>query len=444
MKKIRLKKGLDIKIEGGITSTDIVGTTPDTAAVVPDDFPGLVPKPCVKPGDRVKAGEALIHDKMREDINIVSPVDGTVEAVVRGERRKLLAVTVKPDNTSTEAVKHDTYISTAESVKALMRRSGLWVLLRQRPYDIIPGDDTPRDIFVTAFDSAPLAPDLSLMVGGSPTALAVAVRALRIVTTGKVYIGVSPKTTIPPVEGAEMVMFEGPHPAGLPGIQAANIRPVNKGETIWTLDIITLWRLGRLIETGIMPQTATVAVTGSEVITPRYVSTVIGADLRSIIGNDIKKGDKHRRIISGNVLTGVHESLDGYLRYPYRQVTVIPEGDDVDEMMGWASLSPSKMSVSPTFPGHFLKRRFAPDARLNGGHRALIMSGEFDKVLPMDILPEYLLKAIISRDIDKMEALGIYEIAPEDMALCEYVDTSKTEIQKLIREGLDYMRNEMA
>lgn len=444
MKKIRLKKGLDIKIEGGITSTDIVGSIPDTVAVVPDDFPGLVPKPCVKAGDKVIAGQPLIHDKAREEISIVSPATGTVEAVVRGERRKLLAVTVKVDDPTGEETRHDIDITSAEAVKSLMKKSGIWALLRQRPYDIIPGEATPRDIFVTAFDSAPLAPDLDLSVIDSQSALAAGVKALQLVTTGKVYIGVSPSTRIAPVAGAETIMFEGPHPAGLPGIQAANIKPVNKGETIWTLDIITLWRLGKLIETGRMPQSAIVAVTGSEVITPRYVSTIIGADLRSIVGDDIKPGEKHRRIISGNVLTGVHENIDGYLRYPYRQITVIPEGDDVDEMMGWASLSPSKMSVSPTFPGHFLKRRFTPDARLNGGHRALIMSGELDKVLPMDILPEYLLKAILSRDIDKMEALGIYEIAPEDMALCEYVDTSKTEIQKIIREGLDYMRDEMA
>lgn len=442
MKTIRLKKGLDINIEGAVTSDDITPCPPATVAMVPDDFPGLTPKPSVKEGERVAAGSPLFHDKAREDIAVTSPLAGTVERIVRGERRKLLAITVRPDGD--DAVTHDMDLSSRDAVATLLQRSGLWALIRQRPYDIIPDGQTPRDIFVTAFDSAPLAPDLGLMLKGTEATLAKGVEALKKITTGSVYIGVSPTSPIGTVAGAEMVIFDGPHPAGLPGIQAANIRPVNKGETIWTLDAVTLWRIGRLVETGRVPYGCTVAVTGSEVEHPRYLSTVIGADLRTILDGNIREDGRHQRIISGNVLTGVHESIDGYLRYPYRQVTVIPEGDDVDEMLGWASLSPRKMSVSRTFPGHFLNRRFSPDARLLGGRRAMIMSGEYDKVLPMDILPEYLLKAIISRDIDKMEALGIYEIAPEDMALCEYVDTSKLEIQKLVREGLDYMRAEMA
>lgn len=444
MKTVRLKKGLDIKIEGAVTSDDITPCHPATVAMVPDDFPGLTPKPSVKEGDRVAAGSPLFHDKTREDIAVTSPLAGTVERIVRGARRKLLAITLRPDSADSGEVTHHVELSSAEAVKTLLKRSGLWALIRQRPYDIIPGEQSPRDIFVTAFDSAPLAPDLGLMLKGTETTLAKGVEALKKITTGTVYIGVSPATPVGTIAGAETVMFDGPHPAGLPGIQAANIRPVNKGETIWTLDAVTLWRIGRLVETGHVPYGCTVAVTGSEVVRPHYLSTVIGADLRSLLDGNIRDDGRNHRIISGNVLTGVHESIDGYLRYPYRQVTVIPEGDDVDEMFGWASLSPRKMSVSRTFPGHFLNRRFTPDARLLGGRRAMIMSGEYDKVLPMDILPEYLLKAIISRDIDKMEALGIYEIAPEDMALCEYVDTSKLEIQKLVREGLDYMRAEMA
>lgn len=442
--RIRLKKGLDIHIQGAVTSTTMTTVQPETVAVVPDDFTGLIPKVEVKEGDEVLAGSALFHDKRCEDIRVVSPVAGTVEKVVRGERRKLMAVIVKPSGHPSESVKHPTDISNAEAVKRMLMTSGLWALMRQRPYDIVPEDRTPRDIFVTAFDSAPLAPDMELTLEGTEATLAKAVKALKQLTPGNIYIGVSPQSRLKEVEGAVTTVFEGPHPAGLPGIQAANIRPVNKGETIWTLDAVTLWRIGRLIETGTTPMETVVAVTGSEIVSPQYVSTVTGADLASILKGNIDRDSRHHRIIAGNVLTGAKESMDGYLRYPYRQVTVIPEGDDVDEMLGWASLSPRKMSVSRSFPGHFLfHRKFAPDARLLGGRRAIIMAGEYDKVLPMDILAEYLLKAILSRDIDKMEALGIYEIAPEDMALCEYVDTSKLEIQKIVREGLDYLRKEV-
>ncbi|MDE6061632.1 MAG: NADH:ubiquinone reductase (Na(+)-transporting) subunit A, partial [Duncaniella sp.] len=202
-------------------------------------------------------------------------------------------------------------------------------------------------------------------------------------------------------------------------------------------------RMGSLALTGKPDWTASVAVTGSEVKEPRIENTIVGAELSAILEGELKADGRHQRIISGNVLTGTPEGLDGFLRYPYRQVTVIPEGDDADEFMGWASLSPSKMSVSPSFIGRFLGRKFAPDARLNGGRRAMIMSGEYDKVFPMDILPEYLIKAILAKDIDRMEALGIYEVAPEDFALAEYVDPSKLELQKIVRDGLDYLRSEV-
>ena len=242
-----------------------------------------------------------------------------------------------------------------------------------------------------------------------------------------------------------MVDVEGPHPASNAGTVIAAINPVNTGETVGCLDLATLRRIGVLALTGSVDFSTTVAVTGSEVKTPRLVETVIGAEMSAILQNDITDDGRKKRVISGNVLTGVAVGEEGYLRFPYRQVTVIPEGDDADEFMGWASLSPRKQSTSPTFPGYFLRRKlFKPDARLLGGRRAMIMSGEYDKVFPMDILPEYLIKAILAKDIDRMEQLGIYEVAPEDFALAEYVDTSKLELQKIVREGLDYLRKELS
>ncbi len=443
--KIILKKGLDIPIEGKAEKpanrSNIKYVRGNSFAINPDDYTGLAPKLDVKEGDSILAGEPLFHDKANPNICIVSPVAGTITKIARGDRRKLLHVTIIPDDKAGKAIKHEIPTDVI-GTKRLLQRSGLWAMMRQRPFDIIPSDATPRDIFVTAFDSAPLSPDLSLFTDCETQALQAGVNALKKLTSGNIYISVN--HVIPSLDNAEIIEVVGAHPAGLPGVQAANIAPVNKGETIWTLDIVTLWRIGQLMLTGIVPMQTYVAVTGSDIIAPQYVSTTIGVDLNSVLSGMIKETGHHHRIISGNVLCGVKESLDGYLHAPFRHITVIPEGDDVEEMMGWASISPRKMSVSRSFPGHFLRKRlFRPDARLHGGRRAMIMSGEYDRVLPMDIMAEYLLKAIISRDIDKMEALGIYEIAPEDFALCEYVDTSKLEIQRIVREGLDYLYHEL-
>ncbi len=443
--KITLKKGLDININGEAVKSLSDGNKVQRCAIIPDDYPGLTPKIDVKEGDKVLAGAPILHDKGCETLKLVSPVTGIIEAIVRGERRKIERIVILA-NGSDESVKFniDKNLS-RERVKNLLLNSGLWAMMRQRPYDIVPATDIiPRDIFVTAFDSAPLAPDFEWILNGKKAEIQAGAKALATLTDGKVYMSVRPQSQFADIDGVEIIEVTGAHPAGNAGIQAANIAPVNKGETIWALDAITLMRLGSLILTGEVPMTTTVAVTGSEINAPEYIKTVIGAEISAILNNKITTTDYNHRIISGNVLTGIAIGNDGFLRYPYRQVTVIPEGNDVDEFMGWAAIGSNKMSVNRSFLGHFLRhKKFSPDARLLGSRRAMIMSGEYDKVLPMDIMAEFLLKAIISRDIDKMESLGIYEIAPEDMALCEYVDTSKLEIQKIVREGLDYLRKEL-
>ncbi|MDE7407048.1 MAG: NADH:ubiquinone reductase (Na(+)-transporting) subunit A, partial [Muribaculaceae bacterium] len=339
----------------------------------------------------------------------------------------------------TKSVKFDV----TAPVRELLQQSGLWVMMRQRPYDIVPAAASePRDIFVTAFDSSPLAPSLLYAVKGKDAALAAGVKALASLTQGKVYISV-PEGASVSVPGAEIVTVKGPHPSGNPGVQIANIAPVNKGEIVWTLDVVTLAKIGTLMLTGSVEPDVTIAITGSEVTAPCYAVTVPGCDIKQLLNGRTDSSDTHLRIISGNVLTGIKTDMDGFLQYPYRQITVIPEGDNADEFLGWANPGAGKMSVKRSILGHFLKgRRFAPDARINGGRRAMILSGEYDSVLPMDILGEYLIKAIMARDIDRMEQLGIYEVAPEDFALPEYVDTSKLELQKIVREGLDYMRRE--
>ena len=443
-RKLTIRKGLEIKMAGGLTDLKPV-EAPQSAsyAVIPDDFNGFVPKPAVKEGDRVEAGAPLLFDKRDSELKLVSPVAGTVSAIVRGERRKILRVVVTPDNSAEAKAAFDTAAKDGAAVRRLLKNSGLWAMMRQRPYDIVPNpESTPRDIFVTAIDSAPLAASPAAYYGDTGT-LEAAVALLAKTTSGKIYIGRRADGGVADIKGAEMVDIDGPHPSGNVGVLIANTVPVNKGDTVWTLDLATLWRIGRLSLTGSADFTDYVALTGSEVEKPAVLRTVIGATIASLTEGRLAPAVHHQRIISGNVLTGVTVAADGYMHYPYRQITIIPEGDDVDEFMGWASLSPRKMSESRTFPGKFFGKLFRPDARLLGGRRAFIMSGEYDRYMPMDIMPEYLLKAIIGRDIEKMEKLGIYEVAPEDFALGEYADTSKIEAQKIVREGLDYLRKEL-
>jgi len=445
---IKVKKGLDLHLAGAVADLTAapVERRSATVAIIPDDFTGLIPKMELREGDTVKAGQPLFHSKLDERLKVASPAAGRIKTVVRGERRKIERIVIEV--AGDEAMTFDVAkaAGNADEARRLLLASGLWAMMRQRPYDIVPDADTNfRDIFITGFDSAPLAWFRTSYTEAELKALEAGVKLLSSLTTGKVYVSRCATMTLPDLKGAEMVDTEGPHPASNAGTVIAAVSPVNKGETVGCLDLPTLLRIGKLVLTGKTDWTTTVAVTGSEVKTPCLVNTIIGAEIAPLLKDNLSDDRHHKRIISGNVLTGIAVKEDGYLHNPYRQITVIPEGDDVDEFMGWASLSPRKQSTSRSFPGHFLTHKlFKPDARLLGGRRAMIMSGEYDKVFPMDILPEYLIKAILAKDIDRMEQLGIYEVAPEDFALAEYVDTSKLELQKIVREGLDYLRKELS
>ena len=441
MATVRLKKGFDINLLGAISDNSIVATgQPHSVAVVPDDFHGMIPRMEKKEGEHVIAGEPLFHDKNHEAIKVVAPVSGTVKEVRRGQRRHIDAIIIAPDG-GNDAITHDLKRSSLE----LLLDSGLWVMLRQRPYDVVPAPDVrPRDVFVTAFDSAPLAPDLDIVLGDKRQYIAKGIEVLNGLTDGKVRIGMREGQAIE-APSAEVTTFVGPHPAGNAGIQAANTVPVNKGETVWTLDIVTLARIGELFTTGVVSHDTVVAINGEMVQQPRYVSTVMGADLESVLKNEMTNVAQSR-IICGNVLTGVKVTADTWLRAPYRHITVIPENNKPDEFMGWASLNPNRFSIYRTFTTWLrgLAKPVSMDSRIKGGERAIVRTGEYDAMLPMDIYGEFLIKAIISGDIDKMEQLGIYEIAPEDFALAEFADTSKLELQRIVREGLDKLRAEMS
>ncbi len=443
---IKLKKGLDIPVKGHAEARIVDARACEYYALVPDDFHGIVPKVLVKPGDKVKIGSPLMCDKNNPVLQFVSPVSGEVAAVNRGERRKVLNVTVKSDGKmeSVEVSVPEIASLTGEQIKEMMLSYGLFMFVKQRPYDTIadPGI-APRDIFVTAWDSAPLAPDFDFVLKGKEADLQTGVDVLRNLTGGNVYMGVRAGSAVN-VKGAHTVVFEGPHPAGNVGIQIHHIAPLSKGETVWTLNAFDLLVIGRFFGRGKLDFTRLVALTGSEVKSPHYVRTILGAEIDSIVADNLIPATYHRRYISGNVLTGTRLGEADYLRAPHCQITVIPEGDDCHELLGWAMPGFGKYSVSHSYFSWLSpRRRYMFDARLHGGERAIIMQGEYDKVLPMDILPEFLVKAVIAFDIDKMENLGIYEIAPEDFALCEFVDTSKLPLQAILREGLDRLRKEM-
>lgn len=444
---IKLKKGLDINLKGKPAEIITDAAKSEYFAIIPDDFHGVVPKVVVKAGDRVEAGTPLMYDKNYPEIKFVSPVSGEVSAVNRGERRKVLDITVKADEKQSfvDFGKQDVSKLSAEAIKELLLNAGMFPFIKQRPYDVIanPQGAAPRDIFVTAFDSAPLAPDFNFVLKGQETDFQTGLDVLKKLTTGKVYVGVRKGTSA--FKNVETVVFEGPHPAGNAGVQIHHISPINKGETVWTINALDLLFIGRLFNKGIVDFSRIVAVTGSEIEKPGYCRTMLGARVDSILGKQVKKADYHQRYISGNVLTGTRVSAVDYLRAPHAQITVIPEGDDCHEFFGWATPGFGKYSVSRSYLTWLLGRNkeFTIDARIRGGERAIIMSGEYDKVLPMDILSEFLIKATLAFDIDKMENLGIYEVAPEDFALCEFVDTSKLQIQKIIRDGLDQLKVEM-
>ena len=318
--------------------------------------------------------------------------------------------------------------------------------MKQRPYDVI-ADPTvaPRAIFISAFDSNPLAPDFEYVLKGEEANFQTGLDALAKIA--KTYLGISIKqksTALTQAKNVTVTVFDGPNPAGNVGVQINHVAPVVKGETVWTIGAEAVIFIGRLFNTGRVDLTRTVAVTGSEVVKPAYCKLKVGALLTHVFAGNVTK-DKELRYISGNVLTGKQVKPNGFLGAFDSQLTVIPEGDDIHEMLGWIMPRFNQFSVNRSYFSWLMgnKKEYVLDARIKGGERHMIMSGEYDKVFPMDILPEFLIKAIIAGDIDRMEALGIYEVAPEDFALCEFVDSSKLELQRIVRAGLDMLRAEM-
>ena len=469
MQQIKLKRGLDIPFEG--PAVEQLGSVrrPEVFHIVPDHFAGITPKLDVKVGDRVKAGSPLFHDKAFEQMQFTSPVSGTVQEIVRGERRKIMSIDILADAElkyedffeESKVERQKTASLKADDVKALLLKSGLWALLKQRPYDCIAlPNKTPRAIFISTFDTAPVAPNYEWVLKGQLPTLQAAVTALS--QLAPVFVGIkggAKATEFRELKDCTLYEVFGPHPAGNVGVQLNNLAPLAKGETVFTVNIQDLAIIGRLFQKGIVDYQKKVALTGPLAYGKQYYNVLPGMPVSAILRSNVHT-ECPCRYIAGNVLSGRQICVNGdaslndeMISVYDNQFTVLDEGSENHEFMGWMLPRFSSFHFGKTDPAAMLdngftrwlfgKKHYQWDARLKGGRRAIIVSGEYDKVFPMDIYPEYLIKAMIAGNIDKMEALGAYEVAPEDFALCEYVCTSKMPLQAIVREALDNLRKEI-
>lgn len=442
----KIKKGLDIKLVG--EAEKVIREIPTKlCAIKPPDFHGVFPKILVKEGDEVKAGTPLFFDKYRENIKFSSPVSGKVKEIRRGAKRVLLEISIEaaPEQEFVDFGAADPNSLDKKAVTEKLLNSGIWPMIRQRPYSIIANpDDDPKAIMISAFDSSPLAPDFDMIVDGHEKAFQAGIDALRKLTSGKVYLNMGDdqrSTTFTGAKGVEFNTFSGPHPAGNVSTQINRISPINKGEVVWYLRPQEILSIGRLFLQGKTDPMRLIALTGSEVKKPVYYKTVLGASIADMVKENVTEGNL--RYISGNVLTGKKIEKSGFVGFYDSQVTVIPEGDYY-EFFGWALPGLNKFSfygsfLSKIFPG----KKYRLDTNYHGGERAFVLTGKFEQVVPLDIYPMQLIKSIMIEDIDQMEFLGIYEVDEEDFALCEFISTSKVNIQKIVRDGINLMIKEM-
>ncbi|MGB0404022.1 MAG: Na(+)-translocating NADH-quinone reductase subunit A [Salibacteraceae bacterium] len=440
---VKIRKGVDIKLIGAAEQKSSPTST-TTVALKPADFHNLIPKLVVKQGDAVKAGSPLFYDKEHPEVQYVSPVSGEVADVIRGAKRRILEVRVLADKESTFETHDVSGVANmdAEGVKALLLKSGHWPLIKQRPFDIVAKpDQNPKAIFVSAFDSAPLAPDYNFILKDRAEDLQTGIDALSKLTTGKVNVSTRNEAGVfGGLKNCEKHTVTGPHPSGNAGVQIHHINPVNKGEVVWVVNAQDLAAMGSFLRTGKIENTRTVALTGGEVKAPQYFNVVLGASIDSIVKGNIS--DNKVRVISGNVLSGTRVETDGYLGFYNHQISVIPE-DNEAEFFGWLMPGFDRFSLSRTFFSWLMPgKKYNMGTSYHGEERAFVMTGQYETVFPMDIYPVQLVKSMIIKDIDQMENLGIYEVAPEDFALCEFACTSKIDVQSVVREGLDLIQTE--
>ncbi len=449
-KTIRIKKGLNIKLAGSAPNSISTAGYPEIVALQPENFDGVVPGLLVKEGDDILAGTPVFANKHNSIIQFCSPVSGEIVEILRGEKRKILAIKILADKEISyiENQPLDPLSLNGDQVKEVLLKGGAWPFIRQRPYGIIPNPAVaPKAIFISAFDSAPLAPDLDFVMKEKNESFQNGINALSRLTEGMVHININAKTTASPVftqaKNVQINSFDGPHPAGNVGVQIHHIDAVNKGETVWYVHPQDVAIIGNLFLKGRLEANRLVALTGSQIERPSYYNLPIGSAVKNMIADGgIKTGAT--RIVSGNILSGRKAGSDGFIDFYDTQVTALPEGEE-PEFMGWLSPGLNKFSMSRTFFSWLTPNKVhAFTTNLHGEERPFVVSGEYEKVFPMDIYPVQLLKSILIEDLDMMEKLGIYEVTEEDFALCEVVCTSKIKSQEIIRQGLEMMRKEFS
>ncbi|MDP5062702.1 MAG: Na(+)-translocating NADH-quinone reductase subunit A [Maribacter sp.] len=446
-KDIRIKKGLNINLVGAAEQTNSKAVSSNVYAIQLSDFHGITPKMMVKQGAEVKAGEPLFYNKNMESMLFVSPVSGELIEIERGDRRRILTLRILADKTQEPftGATIDVEKSSKEQLKALLLKSGCWPFIKQRPYDVVANPDTtPKSIFISGYSSGPLQADLDYILQGKEKELQAAITALGKLTPGKVHVSVgSSKSPLSSMTGVELHNVSGPHPAGLVGTQINKLDPINKGELVWTVTPQDLIIIGEYLLTGKFNAERVIALAGSSVKAPKYYTTKIGAEISTFLYAS-GVNEENFRVINGDVLTGSKSRPDGYLGYYNNTVTVIPEGDDY-ELFGWNKPVFNKISATRalTFSWMQPNKKYELDTNTNGEHRAFVVTGQYEEVFPMDIFPMQLLKACMVQDLDEMEQLGLYEVAPEDFSLTEFICISKQPHQKIIREGLDLLQKEI-
>ena len=447
-KDIRIKKGLNINLVGAAEQTTSKAVLSNVYAIQLSDFHGITPKMIVKQGAEVKAGEPLFYNKNIENMLFVSPVSGELVEIERGDRRRILTLKILADKTQEAfaGAALDVEKASKEELKAALLKSGCWPFIKQRPYDVVANPDaTPKSIFISGYSSAPLQADLDYVLQGKEKELQAAITALGKLTPGKVHVtvGSSGNSPLATLNGIELHKVSGPHPAGLVGTHISKLDPINKGETVWSVSPQDLIIIGEYLLTGKFNAERVVALAGSSVKAPKYYSTKIGAEISTFLYAS-GVNEENFRVINGDVLTGTKSKPDGYLGFYNNTVTVIPEGDDY-ELFGWNKPVFNKISATRalTFSWMQPNKKYELDTNTNGEHRAFVVTGQYEEVFPMDIFPMQLLKACMVKDLDEMEQLGLYEVAPEDFSLTEFICISKQPHQKIIREGLDLLQKEI-
>lgn len=444
-----LKKGFDIKLEGEANKLIENGQV-KTFAIQPTNFIGIspIPKVTVEVGDEIKAGDAIFFDKKRPEVKYAAPVSGEVIAINRGEKRSIASVVILADNEIKYRAYDDFNLETGsrKDLVNYLLDSGVWPMINQRPFDVVADPaEAPKNIFISTFDSAPLAPDNSFIVNGQATNFQKGLDVLGKLTEGKVFLGLDARAeevseVFTNAEGVEKTWFQGAHPSGNVGIQIHHTAPIGTKDKVWTLGVQDVITLGALFTEKRFNAQRVIALTGAELKEPKYIKTYQGANIGDLINANLA-GD-HFRAVSGDVLSGTQVATDGFVNYRDDQVTILKEGDEY-ELFGWLLPLKGRPSVSKTFPNFlFPDIKFEANTNTHGEKRAFVVTGQYEKVLPMDVYPQHLMKAIIVNDFEKMEGLGIYELSPEDLALCEFVCTSKQPLQSILREGLETMREQ--